>query len=209
MKKLTALLLSLALVLGLAACGNGDRPTATQSPTATASAENDSSIQPEGGKVLVAYYSASGNTERVAQDIADATGGDLFEIVPIEVYSEEDLDWTNSDSRVSREHEDESLRDVALTTTEVSNWDEYDTVFIGYPIWWGIAAWPVDGFVQANDFTGKTVITFATSSSSGMGQSGELLAEMAGTGNWLEGQRFSSGVSADSVREWVNGLGVQ
>ena len=209
MKKLTALLLSLALVLGLAACGNGDRPTATQSPTASASAENDSSIQPEGGKVLVAYYSASGNTERVAQDIADATGGDLFEIVPIEVYSEEDLDWTNSDSRVSREHEDESLRDVALTTTEVSNWDEYDTVFIGYPIWWGIAAWPVDGFVQANDFTGKTVIPFATSSSSGMGQSGELLAEMAGTGNWLEGQRFSSGVSADSVREWVNGLGVQ
>ncbi len=209
MKKLTALLLSLALVLGLAACGNGDRPTATQSPTATASAENDSSIQPEGGKVLVAYYSASGNTERVAQDIADATGGDLFEIVPIEVYSEEDLDWTNSDSRVSREHEDESLRDVALTTTEVSNWDEYDTVFIGYPIWWGIAAWPVDGFVQANDFTGKTVIPFATSSSSGMGQSGELLAEMAGTGNWLEGQRFSSGVSADSVRDWVNGLGVQ
>ena len=209
MKKLTALLLSLALVLGLAACGNGDRPTATQSPTATASAENDSSIQPEGGKGLVAYYSASGNTERVAQDIADATGGDLFEIVPIEVYSEEDLDWTNSDSRVSREHEDESLRDVALTTTEVSNWDEYDTVFIGYPIWWGIAAWPVDGFVQANDFTGKTVIPFATSSSSGMGQSGELLAEMAGTGNWLEGQRFSSGVSADSVREWVNGLGVQ
>ena len=209
MKKLTALLLSLALVLGLAACGNGDRPTATQSPTATASAENDSSIQPEGGKVLVAYYSASGNTERVAQDIADATGGDLFEIVPIEVYSEEDLDWTNSDSRVSREHEDESLRDVALTTTEVSNWDEYDTVFIGYPIWWGIAAWPVDGFVQANDFTGKTVIPFATSSSSGMGQSGELLAEMAGTGNWLEGQRVSSGVSADSVREWVNGLGVQ
>ena len=209
MKKLTALLLSLALVLGLAACGNGDRPTATQSPTAAASAENDASIQPEGGKVLVAYYSASGNTERVAQDIADATGGDLFEIVPIEVYSEEDLDWTNSNSHVSREHEDESLRDVALTTTEVSNWDEYDTVFIGYPIWWGIAAWPVDGFVQANDFTGKTVIPFATSSSSGMGQSGELLAEMAGTGNWLEGQRFSSGVSADSVREWVNGLGVQ
>ena len=209
MKKLTALLLSLALVLGLAACGNGDRPTATQSPTATASAENDSSIQPEGGKVLVAYYSASGNTERVAQDIADATGGDLFEIVPIEVYSEEDLDWTNSDSRVSREHEDESLRDVALTTTEVSNWDEYDTVFIGYPIWWGIAAWPVDGFVQANDFTGKTVIPFATSSSSGMGQSGELLAEMAGTGNWLEGQRFSCCVSADSVRELVIGLGVQ
>ena len=91
-------------------------------PPLPRSAENDASIQPEGGKVSVAYYSASGNTERVAQDIADATGGDLFEIVPIEVYSEEDLDWTNSNSRVSREHEDESLRDVALTTTEVSNW---------------------------------------------------------------------------------------
>lgn len=206
MKKLTALLLSLALVLGLAACGNGDRPTATQSPTATASAENDSSIQPEGGKVLVAYYSASGNTERVAQDIADATGGDLFEIVPIEVYSEEDLDWTNSDSRVSREHEDESLRDVALTTTEVSNWDEYDTVFIGYPIWWGIAAWPVDGFVQANDFTGKTVIPFCTSASSGLGNSGKRLAELAGTGDWQEGMRFRSSVSDEDVAAWVESL---
>ena len=206
MKKLTALLLSLALVLGLAACGNGDRPTATQSPTATASAENDSSIQPEGGKVLVAYYSASGNTERVAQDIADATGGDLFEIVPIEVYSEEDLDWTNSDSRVSREHEDESLRDVALTTTEVSNWDEYDTVFIGYPIWWGIAAWPVDTFVEANDFTGKAVIPFCTSSSSGLGDSGNLLEEMAGTGDWQEGHRFSSGASDADAADWVASL---
>ena len=206
MKKLTALLLSLALVLGLAACGNGDRPTATQSPTATASAENDSSIQPEGGKVLVAYYSASGNTERVAQDIADATGGDLFEIVPIEVYSEEDLDWTNSDSRVSREHEDESLRDVALTTTEVSNWDEYDTVFIGYPIWWGIAAWPVDTFIAANDFTGKTVIPFCTSASSGLGDSGELLAEQAGTGTWLEGRRFSSRASLEDVQGWLDEL---
>ena len=154
------------------------------------------------------YYSASGNTKRVAEDIAETAGGDLFEITPTEPYTSDDLNWTNSDSRVSREHDDESLRDVPLTTTEVENWDDYDTVFIGYPIWWGIAAWPVDNFVKNNDFTGKTVIPFATSSSSGMGQSGSLLADMAGTGEWQEGQRFSSGVSSDDVQSWVNGLGL-
>ena len=154
------------------------------------------------------YYSASGNTKRVAEDIAEAAGGNLFEITPTESYTSDDLNWTNSDSRVSREHDDESLRDVPLTTTEVENWDDYDTVFIGYPIWWGIAAWPVDNFVKNNDFTGKTVIPFATSSSSGMGQSGILLSEMAGTGDWQDGQRFSSGASSSTVRQWVTGLGL-
>lgn len=81
-------------------------------------------------------------------------------------------------------------------------------MFIGYPIWWGIAAWPVDAFINANDFTGKTVIPFATSSSSGLGESGELLAELAGTGDWQEGQRFRSGVNEADVTEWVNGLGL-
>lgn len=220
MKKLTALLLSLVLVLGLAACGSANKPASsttqpeTSAPTeqpessSTAPAESEPETQPETGKTLVVYYSASGNTERVAKDIAEAAGADLFEIVPTEVYTSEDLNWTNSDSRVSREHDDESLRDVPLTTTEVPDWDSYDTVFIGYPIWWGIAAWPVDTFVKNNDFTGKTVIPFATSSSSGMGQSGSLLADMAGTGEWQEGQRFSSGVSSDDVQSWVNGLGL-
>lgn len=152
------------------------------------------------------YYSASGNTKRVAEDIAEVADGDLFEITPAEPYTSDDLNWTNSDSRVSREHDDESLRDVPLTTTEVENWDDYDTVFIGYPIWWGIAAWPVDTFVKNNDFTGKTVIPFATSSSSGMGQSGTLLSEMAGTGDWQDGQRFSSGASQSDVADWVSGL---
>lgn len=86
------------------------------------------------------YYSASVHTKRVAEDIAEAAGADLFEIVPTEVYTDDDLNWTNSDSRVCLEHDDESLRDVPLTTTEVPDWDFYDTVFIGYPIWWGIAA---------------------------------------------------------------------
>ena len=220
MKKLTALLLSVVLVLSLAACGSVNKPASsttqpeTSAPTeqpessSTAPAESEPETQPETGKTLMVYYSASGNTERVAKDIAEAAGADLFEIVPTEVYTSDDLDWTNSDSRVSREHDDESLRDVPLTTTEVPDWDSYDTVFIGYPIWWGIAAWPVDTFVKNNDFTGKTVIPFATSSSSGMGQSGSLLADMAGTGEWQEGQRFSSGVSSDDVQSWVNGLGL-
>lgn len=220
MKKLTALLLSVVLVLSLAACGSANKPASsttrpeTSAPTeqpessSTAPAESEPETQPETGKTLVVYYSASGNTERVAKDIAEAAGADLFEIVPTEVYTSEDLNWTNPDSRVSREHDDESLRDVPLTTTEVPDWDSYDTVFIGYPIWWGIAAWPVDTFVKNNDFTGKTVIPFATSSSSGMGQSGSLLADMAGTGEWQEGQRFSSGVSSDDVQFWVNGLGL-
>ena len=220
MKKLTALLLSVVLVLSLAACGSANKPASsttqpeTSAPTeqpessSTAPAESEPETQPETGKTLVVYYSASGNTERVAMDIAEAAGADLFEIVPTEVYTSEDLNWTNPDSRVSREHDDESLRDVPLTTTEVPDWDSYDTVFIGYPIWWGIAAWPVDTFVKNNDFTGKTVIPFATSSSSGMGQSGSLLADMAGTGEWQEGQRFSSGVSSDDVQSWVNGLGL-
>ena len=142
------------------------------------------------GNTLVVYYSASGTTEGAAETIAEASNADLFEIVPTEPYTSADLDWTDSSSRVTREHEDESLRTVPLTTTTVANWDSYDTVFIGYPIWWGIAAWPVDGFVKANDFTGKTVIPFCTSSSSGIGQSGELLAELAGTGSWQEGRRF-------------------
>ena len=225
MKKLTALLLSVVLVLSLAACGSANKPASsttqpeTSAPTeqpatepsessSTAPAESEPETQPETGKTLVVYYSASGNTERVAKDIAEAAGADLFEIVPTELYTSDDLNWTNPDSRVSREHDDESLRDVPLTTTEVSDWDSYDTVFIGYPIWWGIAAWPVDTFVKNNDFTGKTVIPFATSSSSGMGQSGSLLADMAGTGEWQEGQRFSSGVSSDDVQSWVNGLGL-
>ena len=92
------------------------------------------------GKTLVVYYSATGNTEAVANYIADATGGDLFELEPVEPYTDEDLNYSDENSRVSREHEDESLRNVELTSTTVDNWDSYDTVFIGYPIWWGIAA---------------------------------------------------------------------
>ena len=149
----------------------------------------------------------AGSTKTAAEAIAAATGGDLLELEPAEPYTSADLDYNNADSRVSREHDDETLRDVALKTTTADNWADYDTVYIGYPIWWGIAAWPVDTFVKANDFTGKTVIPFCTSASSGIGESGAQLAALAGTGDWQEGQRFPSAVTQQEVTDWVKSLG--
>lgn len=214
MKKLATVVLSCLLMFCLVACssgGSGSTSSADTSSSSVSSASDETSATTEEsstdlGNVLVVYYSATGNTERVANSIAEATGGDLFEIEPTEPYTDDDLNWNDESSRVSREYEDESLRDVPLVNTTVDGWDDYDTVFIGYPIWWGIAAWPVDGFVEANDFSDKTVIPFATFASSGMGQSGELLADLAGTGDWQDGMRFSSGAGDDEVQEWVETL---
>ena len=161
---------------------------------------------PEEGSVLVAYFSATGNTERVANAIAAATGGDLFELTPVEPYTDADLNWTDEDSRVVYEYENPDQRDTELVTYAPDNWADYDVVFVGYPIWWYDAAWPVEGFVTENDFTGKTVIPFCTSSSSGIGESGERLAGLAGTGDWLEGERFRSSASDDDVQAWVDSL---
>lgn len=177
---------------------------------ATEETENSQEQTENGGngKALVVYYSATGNTEEAANMIAEAVGGDLFQLEPTEPYRDADLNWTDENSRVTVEHDNPDQRDVELVSTTVENWDDYDTVFIGYPIWWGIAAWPVDSFVENNDFTGKTVIPFCTSASSGIGESGQLLAEMAGTGDWQEGMRFRSSVDEADVQEWVNGLGL-
>ena len=214
-KEWGSLLLAGVLAVSLAACGQQSNATDTTAQTQQPQATDTESQQPEttpdstassGRKTLVVYYSASGNTQNIAQKIAEAAGADLFEITPTEPYTSDDLNWSDDNSRVSREHEDESLRDVPLTTTTVENWDEYDTVFLGYPIWWGIAAWPVNNFVKDNDFTGKTVIPFATSASSGMGQSGDLLEQTAKGGTWQSGQRFSSGASDNTVRDWVKSL---
>lgn len=236
MKKTVALVMSVLLLFGLAACGNEKQgaggSSGQNSSSESADADVAESEKPEeskelssasdtdgavpnaedgentGGKTLVVYYSASGNTEEAAGFIAAATGGELFELEPKEAYTDADLDWTDEDSRVCREHENEDERKVELISDTVPDWDSYETVFIGYPIWWGIAAWPVDGFIAANDFTGKTVIPFCTSASSGLGESGDLLEEMAGTGDWLAGERFSSGVSEEDVKAWVDGLGL-
>ena len=186
--------------------------TAVQDTVKSTAASDSTTAQTtpsSGKKTLIVYYSASGSTKAVAQNIAESADADIFEITPVNPYTSDDLNWTNDNSRVSVEHNDESKRDVPLTKTTPDNWADYDTVFIGYPIWWGIAAWPVNNFVKGNDFSGKTVIPFCTSSSSGLGQSGDLLADMAGTGNWQDGERFSSGTSSSKVESWVNGLGLK
>ena len=170
--------------------------------TVTAFAET-----PGTGKTLIVYFSATGSTESIANIMAEKINADVFEREPVQPYTDDDLNWTNNDSRVVYEHEHpEAQNEVALKQATPDNWDEYDTVFIGYPIWWGIAAWPVNQFVSGNDFTGKTVIPFCTSASSGIGQSGELLAEMAGTGEWLEGERFSSYADEDEIVAWGRSL---
>ena len=225
MKKIILTLLTVGLLLAMTACGNSQ----TQNTPPVQKSENTPAVQPaqipeetesvsdsepeqepepETGGVLVVYYSATGSTETVAGYIANALNADTFSITPTEPYTSDDLNWRDTDSRVSREHDDPALRTVELTSATVENWDSYDTVFVGYPIWWGIAAWPLDSFVSANDFTGKTVIPFCTSSSSGMGESGQLLADLAGTGDWLEGQRFRSSVDETAVVDWVNSLNV-
>lgn len=171
--------------------------------------ENNNTTTSANSKTLVVYYSAQTHTRRVAERIAKNLNADTFEIVPEAVYSEDDLNWTNSNSRVSKEHNDESLRDIKLKSTNVPNWEDYDTVILGYPIWWAIAAWPTDTFVKANDFTGKTVIPFCTSYSSGIGQSDKLLKNEAKGGDWKSGQRFYQDVDLSEVDKWTNGLGLR
>lgn len=152
----------------------------------------------------VVYFSATGNTGRVANVIAQATGSDVFEIVPEDPYSNEDLRWTNPESRVVTEHEDPSLRPALANDIDLS---DYDTVFIGYPLWWGQAPHVVYTFMESTDLDGKTVIPFCTSQSSPIGSSAENLREASGDdANWLEGRRFRSRVSDADVIEWVNGL---
>lgn len=221
MKKILTIILSVVLVFSFSACGNSSpesisEPASSESPAEGSSAavtEEPEDLTPESeeskdGKILVVYYSATGNTADAANYIASATGGDMFEIVPVDDYTEQDLSYNDDNSRVAYEHEHPEDRNIELVKSAVEKWEEYDTVFVGYPIWWGSAAWPIDTFIQANDFTGKTVIPFCTSASSGIGDSGRQLEEMAGTGEWLEGQRFSSGVSENDVQSWIDGLGL-
>lgn len=157
-------------------------------------------------KNLVAYYSASGTTKRIADYIAEEMNADVFVITPVNEYTDADLDWTDSSSRVVQEHNDLSNVHVELVQTAPNNFDTYDNIFIGYPIWWQEASWVVNDFVTENDFTGKNVIPFCTSMSSPLGESGTKLEAMAGTGNWLDGIRFTSRSSEEDVKKWANGL---
>ena len=167
---------------------------------------NRNNSNPTNKKILVVYYSAQNHTEKVAKKIASNLNADIFEIEPKDVYTSDDLDWTNDKSRVSKEHDDESLRNVALKTTKVENFDSYDTILIGYPVWLSVAAWPVNTFVKANNFNGKTVIPFCTSTSSDIGNSGNLLENVAGSGNWLSGQRFLSNPSDNDIKSFIDNI---
>lgn len=208
-KKVISMILIGVIAIGLLiGCGSQESSNKDNSVKNEKQNEDVKDSTKEAGKSLIVYYSATGSTKAVAETIAESTGGDLFELEPVNPYTDDDLNWTNNNSRVTREHENEDERNVELVSTSVDNWDSYDTIFIGYPIWWGIAAWPVDSFVENNDFTGKTVIPFCTSTSSGIGDSGKLLAEMAGTGDWKDGERFRSGVSESKVQDWVKELGL-
>ena len=200
MRKIWPVLLAAVMMLTLAACGSSNNNNS----------ESAGEIDTEfAGKAIVVYYSGSGNTKRAAQFAADELKADTFELVPVEPYSDDDLNWRDQSSRVNKEHDDTSLQDIALVSVEVPNWDEYDVVLFGYPIWWREASWVVNNFIRDNDFTGKTVIPFCTSTSSGLGDSGTNLEKMAGTGIWLEGMRFNEKPSEDSVREWVRGLNLE
>ena len=219
MKKTLLTILNVFLILAFSSCVNQVKKNAeiTSAISETSQSENenstseqtaaDNTTQNSDKKTLVVYFSATWNTREISEYISSTTCVDLFEIIPEKIYSSEDLDWTNNNSRVSYEHDNPTERNVVLKTPNAENFDTYDTVFIGYPIWWGIAAWPVDSFIKANDFTGKTVIPFCTSASSGIGESDTLLREAAGTGMWLDGVRFSSGTSDSELLHWLTELG--
>lgn len=208
MKRRDFLKLSAAAALtGMAAaCGASPAAGASSAPASSAASSAAASSGAGTGRTLVACYSATGHTAAVAGYIADATGADLFLLQPVDPYTDEELDYNDSGSHVSQEHADPSLQTVELEAVTPEGWADYDTVFVGYPIWWGRAGWPVNGFVTGNDFSGKRVNPFCTSASSGLGSSAENLAQLAGSGDWQEGMRFSASASESDVAEWLAGL---
>ncbi len=219
MKKFLAILLTLLLVLGLAACGgSSEEPAEESTPEATTEAETETQadeaeeesteatepIESEEGKTLVVYFSMTGTTKGVAEKIAAITGADIYEIKAAQEYTSDDLDYNDPNSRTSIEQDNSSFR-TEIGSDPVSL-EGYSTVYIGYPIWWGEEPRIMDTFVESYNFDGITMIPFCTSGSSGIGRSGEHLKENAGTGNWLDGQRFSGSTTEDELRSWIEGL---
>jgi len=202
MKRVICLLLAVISVFAFTACQKQDTPQ-NSADKSESTPEINSKTDAVKGKTLVVYFSATGSTKRAAQFIAGETGADMFEITPEQQYTSDDLNYNDKSSRVCREHDDVSLRDIKLKDSTPANWDEYDTVFIGYPIWWGEAAWAVSSFVKENNFTGKTVIPFCTSASSELGDSAKNLAANTDSGNWTDGKRFASGAEETEVKSWA------
>ena len=173
---------------------------------ADAQADAGSAAESAKGKSIVVYFSASGNTKAAAEKIAELTGSDLMEIVPEEKYTEADLNWHDGESRTSVEKDDASIRPAIKPDTK--NLADYDTVFLGYPIWWGTAPKVLWNFVEKHDFTGKTVLPFCTTHSSSEGESGRTLQKLSGNnGTWKDAKRFPEHPSDSDISSWVNETG--
>ena len=173
---------------------------------ADAQADAGSAAESAKGKSIVVYFSASGNTKAAAEKIAELTGSDLMEIVPEEKYTEADLNWHDGESRTSVEKDDASIRPAIKPDTK--NLADYDTVFLGYTIWWGTAPKVLWNFVEKHDFTGKTVLPFCTTHSSSEGESGRTLQKLSGNkGTWKDAKRFPEHPSDSDISSWVNETG--
>lgn len=153
---------------------------------------------------LVAYFSATGTTARAARAIADAIGADLYEIAPAEPYTSADLNWNDRTSRSSREMDDESCRPAIAGTVE--NMDAYDTVFVGFPVWWYVEPRIIDTFLESYDFAGKTVVPFATSGGSGLGRAPQRMQQIAAGSTVTGGKLLNGRQSADELRAWAESL---
>ena len=154
-------------------------------------------------KILVAYFSASGVTKTEAERLAKAAGADLFEIKPAVPYTRADLDWTNKNSRSSVEMNDPDSRPEIAE--QLSNMEDYDIVFIGFPIWWYVAPTIINTFVESYDFSGKTIVPFATSGGSGMGKTVEVLKPLCPAANWEKGKMLNR-VSDRELADWIKGF---
>lgn len=176
----------------------------TTDETVEDNASEETGSVSENGAVLVVYFSVTGNTKSVAEKIESVTGADIYEIKAALEYTDEDINYNDSDSRTSKEQNDSSAR-PEIGSEEISL-DGYSTIYIGYPIWWGEEPRIMDTFAESYNFDGITVIPFCTSGSSGIGRSGQNLADNAGSGNWIEGKRFGGGASEDEIRSWIEGL---
>ncbi|MDO4338515.1 MAG: flavodoxin [Eubacteriales bacterium] len=179
---------------------------ATDSQTEETESPANADTESAGSQVLAAYFSATGTTEGVAENIASGLDADLYEIVPEEPYTDDDLDYHDDNSRSTVEMNDPSSR--PSISGSVENMEQYSIVFIGYPIWWGEAPRIVSTFMESYDFSGKTIVPFCTSGGSGIGSSASNLEELTSGATWLDGQRLNGSDSQDTVMEWVNSLGL-
>lgn len=223
MKRVISLVLASLLALTLTACGAkeaqtqeapasgttetvtpAEAPAPTEPPTTTVENAAAEPQQTAEGGVLVVYFSATGTTKGVAEKLASAVGGDLYEIVPTEPYSDADLNWNDKNSRSTKEQDDKSARPaIESETLDLSG---YATIYVGYPIWWGEEPRIMDTFMESYDFSGKTLIPFCTSGGSGIGSSGRNMEQLTSGAAWLDGSRFSGSVSEEELRAWADGL---